>query len=463
MKTAGVLKTKSLTPYKTGSFWELWSVSWPLMLASFSGSLMIFIDRLIVAGYSSHAFVACTAAQPWYWAIEGVLMSVIIITEVLIGRYNGAGKYGEMGPLIWQMLICTFACEIFLIPVIYFSHYLLANTIESLAKPYLQILLIGCPFELAGFGVIGSFFVGRGETKFIPVISVVANAINIILDVWFVYGGYGLSSMGVCGAAWATVISQCVSFIIFLCLFLQAKYRTKFLTNQFRWSWEALKSIVTIGGPNAVASFCRATGWAITYQFLALNTSPSCFMAYSAAGTFYLFMFFVIDGVGKAVGVLCSNFMGAGQLHLFGQVFKQVTRLCVGFMALTLVFLLLSSNTIIRFAVDETFYTQNDFMGNFFLFLTWEWILFGSDIIVYSIQNFLIALAKTKVVLFFQAVVIWGMVLIPTYFLIGTYQCHPVVYLKLLTVESLLCMLIFRWWYRKQNWLSGMEAGVGGK
>ncbi len=460
MKANGIVQKTSLTPYKSGSFLELWTVSWPLMLASFSGNLMVFLDRLIVSHYSSEAFVACTAAQPWYWTIECTLMSVIIITEVFIGRYNGAGDYKKIGPLIWQMLVCAFACEIILIPVILSVHYLLADNIEALAKPYLQILLVGCPFELAGFGVIGSFFVGRGETKCMPVISLISNMINILLDVWFVFGGCGIPSMGIYGAALATVIAQGVGFCIFLCLFLRPRYHSRFLTNQFQWSWSTLGRIIRIGGANAMASFCQMFGWAIAYQFLALNSSTACFMAYSAASTFYLLVFFVVDGLGKGVGVICSNFIGAGQLHLFGKLFRQVISMCGYFMGAALLLILLGADKLVQFIVDQKYYAEVDFRHSFHLFLTWEWVLFGCDIIVYSIQNFLIALTKTKVVLFFQVVVAWSLVLLPTYFLIKKCQFHPVVYLQLKSVEAFLCMIVFSLWYRRRSWARGLKASL---
>ena len=48
-------KEARLTRYQPGSLGELWAISWPLMLASFSGCCMTFIDRAILARYQTEA------------------------------------------------------------------------------------------------------------------------------------------------------------------------------------------------------------------------------------------------------------------------------------------------------------------------------------------------------------------------------------------------------------------------
>ncbi|WP_435372898.1 MATE family efflux transporter [Allocoprobacillus halotolerans] len=79
------------------------------------------------------------------------------------------------------------------------------NTI-GYANDYMTIYLFGTPFVLIGLGM-NSFINSQGFAK-IGMMTVLLGAItNIILDPVFIFG----FSMGVKGAALATVISQCVS------------------------------------------------------------------------------------------------------------------------------------------------------------------------------------------------------------------------------------------------------------
>jgi len=445
-------KGARLTRYQPGSLRELWAVSWPLMLASFSGSCMTFIDRAILARYQTEAFVACSAAQPWFWTIEGFLLSFVIVTEIFVGRFNGAREYKKIGPAVWQMAIFSLAAELFLLPIILNAHYLLADTVQAMALPYLQMLLISLPFDIAAFGAIGAFFVGRGDTKKIPIVLLICGCLNLILDIWFVFGGLGIPSMGIIGAALATNIAHIFGFFIFLFLFLQKKYREKYAIGTFQWSWNFFKQCVNVGMPNAIGCFCLMTGWSLCYQLLALHTSSLMFTAYSIAFTIFNVMFFVMDGMSKAVGTLCSNFIGAEQPQLMRPVLKQSCQLTFFFALFFLAFLFFA-NPMIRFFSSEELFANPLFKKQTFVFLAWYWLIFILDTLRFCAQYFMFALTKTKVVLIFNVAFCWGLIIAPTYYFIVKLKWNPIIYLQLSCLECFLLLVIFKRWFNKGTWM----------
>jgi len=50
-------------------------------------------------------------------------------------------------------------------------------------------------------------YIGRGKTAIVMYVNLFATAINIVLDVWFIFGWGWIPEMGIEGAAWATTIS----------------------------------------------------------------------------------------------------------------------------------------------------------------------------------------------------------------------------------------------------------------
>ena len=452
-------KEARLTRYQPGSLGELWTISWPLMLASFSGSCMTFIDRAILARYQTEAFVACSAAQPWFWTIEGVLLAFVIVTEIFIGRFNGSREYKKIGPAVWQMVIFSFITEIFLIPIALNAHYLLANTVQTLALPYLKMLLVTLPFDIAAFGAIGAFFVGRGDTKKIPIVLFFCCGLNIVLDFWFVFGGFGVPSMGIIGAALATNIAHVFGFLIFLFLFLRKKYREKYAIGSFQWSWNFFKQCIQVGTPNAMGCFCLMTGWSLCYQLLALHTSSLMFTAYSIAFTIFNVMFFVMDGMSKAVGTLCSNFIGAEQPTLMRAVLKQACHLTC-FFALLFLFVLLFSKPMIRFFSSEELFENPAFKKQMFAFLAWYWGIFILDTLRFCAQYFMFALTKTKVVLIVNVVFCWGLIIIPTYYFVVKLKWNPIIYPQLSCLECFLLLIIFKFWFNKGTWLQQKKLNV---
>ncbi len=81
------------------------------------------------------------------------------------------------------------------------------NTIPY-AMDYMSIYLIGSIFVLIVMGM-NPFLTTQGFAKFAMLTTVIGAVINIVLDPIFIFG----LSMGVRGAALATIISQCVSAI----------------------------------------------------------------------------------------------------------------------------------------------------------------------------------------------------------------------------------------------------------
>jgi Na+-driven multidrug efflux pump len=209
---------------------------------------------------------------------------------------------------------------------------------------------------------------------------------------------------------------------------------------------------VDVGMPNAIGCLCLMTGWSLCYQLLALHTSSLMFTAYSIAFTIFNVMFFVMDGMSKAVGTLCSNFIGAGQQTLMRAVLKQSCRLTFFFALFFLAFLLLA-NPMIRFFSSEELFANPLFKYQTFMFLTWYWVMFVLDTLRFCAQYFMFALTKTKVVLIFNVLFCWGLIIIPTYYFVVKLKKNPIIYLQLACLECFLLLVIFKRWFNKETWL----------
>ncbi len=73
----------------------------------------------------------------------------------------------------------------------------------DVAVTYLRISAVGVPFVLIGLSAQG---VQRGASDYTTPLKILvaANILNVVLEVWFVFG----LDLGVAGAAWSTVIAQ---------------------------------------------------------------------------------------------------------------------------------------------------------------------------------------------------------------------------------------------------------------
>lgn len=158
----------------------------------------------------------------------GVVFSMMAIIQAVgfffgqgsgnyISRALGAKNYAQAEQMaatgfVSAFLIGGVIClvgQLFLEPLA----YLLGSTETILphAKAYLGVILLGAPFMTASF-VLNNQLRFQGGAVYAMVGITTGAVLNIILDPIFIFG----LKLGVAGAGWATILSQCVSFSLLL-------------------------------------------------------------------------------------------------------------------------------------------------------------------------------------------------------------------------------------------------------
>lgn len=201
-------------------------IAGPMIVAQFINVLYNVVDRIYIGRLPNVATLAMSGL-----GLCLPLISLIIAFANLFGmggsplcsiaRGSGDNDLAEeiMGNafsllIIFSLLIMIIGF-IFKVPLLW-TFGASQNTI-GYANDYMSIYLLGTPFVLIGLGM-NSFINSQGFAK-IGMMTVLLGAItNIVLDPLFIFG----LSMGVKGAALATVFSQFVSAIWTL-LFLTGK------------------------------------------------------------------------------------------------------------------------------------------------------------------------------------------------------------------------------------------------
>jgi putative MATE family efflux protein len=312
--------------------------------------------------------------------------------------------------------------------MIIYAKAFLAEPIEELGTPYLRITLAFLPFSLAGFGSIGSFFVGRGETIIMPLVLIVSNLINIIADLVLVFGKLGMPELGIRGAAYATGISNITAFIIFLMIFLRKNYMEKFHTNEAKLSLSLLKRCFSIGLPNSMNSLINSIGTAIVFQIIAKFCSNDDLVSYSIASSVYMFFWFVLDGIGKGICSISSNSIACGELQTIKHVFISSLKITCLFAVITSFFMIINTDVVVSWFSNDDYKKSVDNSLNLMLFWTWTTIVIES--IRWALQNILISAGDTKFTTISNISCFWTFAFTPICLLIckfgyGAFICWP--------------------------------------
>jgi MATE family multidrug resistance protein len=452
---------RHLTNFPPGSLRELLAIAWPMILSSAAGCLMVVSDRLILAHYSLESFSANIASMPCYWAVCDIAMSIVLIAEVLVGRYNGARQYTLIGPVVWQMfwfsMLLWLPIGLLLIP---FIPCFLAENARELGSVYLRILFCFLPIMCAGFGALGSFFVGRGQAKVILAVTFISIVIKFVTSVVLIFGWGPIPSLGIAGSALGTGIAQSLSLFFFLFLFLKKNHRQTYRTGDVSLRWDLWRQCLHIGTPNAITRLINSFLWAWMTQLCAQKASAEEFLIYGMSMTVYVAFFFLIEGTGAGVSTVDSNAIGA---HQWGTITKNTRSwilLAFIFGGLLSIFMIFYPEPIFRiFSIDLHASNIRSLAREFLL---WAWLLFFAELFHFNFFSMITAFGDTMFRLISAPICYGLLVALPVHHTLchGSHRALAFIQYSLLNevVMTLLFWARYRWLLKRAHHSSFLKT-----
>ena len=211
------MKNKTLiTDFTSGNIpKQLITFATPLFLSSLLQILYSMVDMIVVGhALGKTGISAVSVGGDIANFLTFIAMGFSNAGSVIISKYIGANKRGLIGRFILNMFMLLFGIAVvFGAGCLIFIDGLLAlmNTpveAEGQAFGYAVVSICGMVF-IFGYNAISAVLRGLGDSKHPFIFISIAAILNIFLDLIFVI----VLPLGAAGAALATVISQCVSFL----------------------------------------------------------------------------------------------------------------------------------------------------------------------------------------------------------------------------------------------------------
>ena len=167
------------------------------------------------------------------------------------------------------------------------------ETILPYAKDYAKFILFGAPIMCSSF-VMNNILRSEGKAALAMVGITFGGVLNMVLDPIFIFG----FNMGISGAAIATLLSQCISFLILLSWFMRGKSTTKLHIKNVSKKIGTYFLIIKTGLP----SLCRqalASTATIALNVNAAVYGDSAVAAMSIIGRIFVFTMSAMIGLGQ--------------------------------------------------------------------------------------------------------------------------------------------------------------------
>ena len=227
-------------------------------------------------------------------------------TTAHVARLHGAGREADAGELaaqaLWLALFigCGLAlvCAVFAVPLM----ELLGGSghVAQLAARYLRISAIGLPFALIALAGQG-WLRGMSRLREPLVILVLANLVNVGLELFLVYG----LDLGLDGSALGTVLAQLGMGAAFAWLLLRAEH-----SGSRRPQWAGMHSVLTIGAAILIRTAALLASFIIAGAVCA-RISPAALGAHQIAYQLFVFLALVLDAIAIAGQVIVGRMLGA--------------------------------------------------------------------------------------------------------------------------------------------------------
>ncbi|MDR1179191.1 MAG: MATE family efflux transporter [Spirochaetales bacterium] len=247
----GHIKTYTTDRLGTQSVGKLlFEFSLPAMIGMLVNALYNIVDRIYVGqGVDPLGIAGISMSMPVVLVLMASSMFIGVGANALFSIRLGEGRRDEVEKIMGHAFVLLFLVPaVFIVVSFIFIDEILRDFVGAseevfpYAKTYLQIILYGAVFSAMGPG-INHFIRSDGHPRTSMFTQILGAVINIILDPIFIF----VFDMGIAGAAWATIISQFISFV-WVILYFNSRWTTlRFRLRAMRLELKLCLRIMAIG------------------------------------------------------------------------------------------------------------------------------------------------------------------------------------------------------------------------
>ena len=288
----------------------------PASVGFIFNTLFNVVDTYWGGKISTSALAAMGLTFPVFFIILSMGIGMGTGTTALISQSLGAGLKEEAEKYGFQAISFSIINSVFLTFIglaIAPSLFLLlgaTNEYLDIAIQYMNIILYGTIFFLTD-SILNSLLTARGDTRTYRNFLIVGFFLNVVLDPWFMYGGFGFPALGIRGIALATVMIQVFGTIYMITITRKRKIFENARFKDFIPKRKYFAELFGQGFPASLNMLTVAIGiFVITY--FASQFGKEAVAAYGIATRIEQIALLPSIGLNIAALTLAGQNMGAG-------------------------------------------------------------------------------------------------------------------------------------------------------
>ncbi len=243
-------------------------LAWPIIVANLVNISYNIIDTFWLGRLGRAALSAPVVSWPLIMFFHAIGMGFSFAGVTFISQYVGASNARMARKSAGMLVGFSLLLSLIIAATGYATapYILTAIGVPSDVLPkaigYITIIFAGEPIVYFGF-VFNAIIQGLGDTKTPTYLGIISSIMNLALDPVMIFGLFGIPSLGVKGAAIATIISR--AFVGVTGTYLLGRgfrgIKIGFRDLIFEGWW--VRKVVKVGGPMAVQQSANSLGFVV--------------------------------------------------------------------------------------------------------------------------------------------------------------------------------------------------------
>ena len=293
----------------------LLSMAVPMMISMLVQALYNIVDSIFVSRICEDALTAVSMAFPWQNIVIAIAVGFGVGINALLSRALGQKNAERVNQVAVNGLLLALLSYLLVLVagLLGIRAYMRTQTdIESIVNygiTYLNICIL-CSFGVFVEITFERFLQATGRTVYSMITQLTGAITNIILDPILIFGLLGFPKMGIAGAAWATVIGQCLGAVVAVILNHCKNPEIHLRLRHIRPSGKLMGEITAISIPSIIMS-CISSLTCFVMNMILIAYSSTAVAVFGVYFKLQSFVFMPVFGLNNGMVPIISYNYGA--------------------------------------------------------------------------------------------------------------------------------------------------------
>ncbi|HYC34518.1 MAG TPA: MATE family efflux transporter [Candidatus Paceibacterota bacterium] len=296
----------------------------PASVGFFFNTMFNVVDTFWGGKLGTESLAAMSASFPVFFIIIALASGISSASSALIANALGqkneqhAKEYYLVSVLLGIVISIVLTIIGLLAAKLLFQTLGISGSTLTFALDYTYVIFYGTAFFILA-GILNSYLTAIGDSKTYRNALIASCILNIVLDPWFMYGGFGVPALGLKGIALATILLQLMQ-----CIYIGMKVRKQQILQGFRelaFNFKIVKEIITQSIPASLSMTTVAIGSFIITYFIA-KYGDAAVAAYGTAVRIEQIVLLPTIGLNIAVLALIGQNNGAKRFDRVREIMR---------------------------------------------------------------------------------------------------------------------------------------------